>query len=163
LKFLLGAISVCLVGLSACGGDAEVSTEASYFDGLDPDVVVEVLNDPVAAQKIDEEPEETQPSMAQGLVRNYVICREAFGAYRQWTTTGEVPKLAPIPSPDNPEEPSNETTERDYSSVKAAIESGEPQQLRSRLTAEGGCGQWIPAEPDGREGPTIKEAIEESA
>ena len=150
MKFLLAAISVCFVALSVCGGDAEVSKDASYFEGLDPDVVAEVLNDPVAAQKIEEEPEETKASMAQGIVRNYIICREAFRVYEEWTTTGQVPKLEPIPSPANPEEPSNESVEDDYSSVKAAIESGEPQQLRQRLTAEGSCGQWIPAEPGDR-------------
>ena len=163
MKSLLVAISVCLMALSACSGDAEVSKQAGYFEGLDPEVVDEVLNDPVAAQKIEEEPEETKASMAQGIVRNYVICREAFQAYREWTTTGQAPELEPMPSPDDPEEPSNESVENDYAAVKAAIESGEPQQLRLRLTAEGGCGNWIPAEPGDREGPTIKEAIEESA
>ncbi len=162
MKLLLAGISLCLA-LSACSGDADVSEDASHFEGLDREVVAEVLSDPVAAQKIEEEPEETKASMAQGIVRNYEVCRAAFRAYHEWTTTGRAPELAPIPVPASPEEPSNEAVARDYSSVKAAILSGEPQQLRTRLTAEGSCGQWIPAEPGDREGPTIKEAIEESA
>lgn len=149
-----------VLAATACSSDDSLTSDSPVFAGLDTAVAEEVLANPVAMQKIDEEPESTKFSMAQGIVRNFQVCRDAYATYDEWLATGVRPGLAPLPIPDNPEEPSNGDWATTYSALEERVKSGESDQLREWLTAEGSCGAWIPAEPGQADGPTIREAVE---
>lgn len=159
---LVGAALAALL-VAACSGNADASVEsvdARVFAGLDPVVVQEVLDNPIAMGKINEEPEDSRESMAQGIVRNFEVCRDAAAFYSEWLGTGEKPDLAPLPVPEDPREPSNSAWDADYGLLTAAADSGDPQLVRDWLTLVGSCGQWIPATPGDVNGPTIAEVIE---
>jgi hypothetical protein len=160
MKRLLATVSCCLIALAACSRSGGISGNADSFKGLDPSVVAEVLANPVASQKLQEEPEATKASLAQGMVRNFILCRQAFHVYQGWITTGTPPSLGPLPTPTHPLEPSNSAEVHDYAAVRTAIRSGEVEQLRFWLTAQGSCGQWIPAKAGDASGPTIKDVVE---
>lgn len=146
--------------LSGCASDPALSASSDAFAGLDPAVTEEVLAHPAAKQKIAEEPAETRESMAQGIVRNFIVCRAAHEAYQSWMTSGVSPTLAPLPEPRSPREPSHSDWITAYERLEAHVTSGEPEQLRSWLTGTGSCGEWIPAAPGDASGPTIKDAVE---
>jgi hypothetical protein len=158
IKLRLGIV-LCAVAVVGCGGDVP-SADAEHFQGLDPAVVTEVLTNPIARQKIEEEPSPTRESMAQGIVINFILCRDAFRVYREWINTGSPPDLARPPVPTRPREPSSSDLESYYALFEDAIDSGELERLRFVLTAEGSCGRWIPAVPGDSSGPTIMDAIE---
>jgi hypothetical protein len=155
------AFALCSVlATSGCGAGQSLSADAPYFEGLDSGVVAEVLVDPVARQKIEEEPEDTRESMAQGIAINFMVCRDALRVYEDWIGTGVAPDLNPLPVPARPREPSYSDWETTFADLEARLASGEIEQLRFWLTAEGSCGQWIPALPGDPSGPTIKDAVE---
>lgn len=159
MKRIACLVACCVLVVGACASSKAVSADASYFDGLDQDVVAEVLADPVARQKIDEEPEDTRASMAQGITINYVVCRDALRVYQDWLSTGSASELAPLPVPVSPMQPSYSDWEASFAGLEARLDSGELEQLRFWLTAEGSCGQWIPAHPGEPSGPTIKDVV----
>lgn len=163
-RIVAGCVMVLAAATAACGGGQDslspLTSESSVFAGLNPKVVQEVLDNPVASGKIAEETEETnRDSLAQGIVVNFITCREVAHAYQEWVTTGTAPTLAPGAVPDDPlawyeYEPANR--ER----LKSAMSSGDPARLRPYLVEESSCGNWIPAKPGDVSGPTIREAIE---
>jgi hypothetical protein len=157
---LVVCLAVAALVVSGCAETDPLDVDSPVFAGLDQAVVEEVLDNPAATQKINEEPESTRASMAQGIVRNFLVCRDAYETYEGWITTGIRPELAPLPTPDNPEEPSNGDWATAYSALEDRVASGESDQLREWLTAEGSCGAWIPADPDQADGPTIRDAID---
>ena len=134
--------------------------DADHFAGLDPAVVGEVLDNPAVRQSIiEEESDAAKESRAQGVVINFMTCRDALRVYQGWVNTGVAPSLEPLPIPTNPREPSFSAITADYAMYEAAIASGELEQLRFQLTAEGSCG-WIPANPGDPGGPTVRDVIE---
>ena len=158
---VVAAAAVLLsVLLAGCGGD-DLTPESDTFAGVDPAVVAEVRESPVAWGKVEQEDEATRASLAQGIARNFVQCRAAFGAYESWVTTGQTPPVPELPSVTHPLEPGNSALESDHAFVEAAIASGEPGKLRDFLVGEARCGEWIPAEPGAVDGPTIEDAVEE--
>lgn len=161
MRSVITALSMAVVlSVTGCTTSDSPADASDAYAGLDQAVVQEVFANPVAIQKIDEEPESTRLSMAQGIVRNFMVCRNAYDTYEQWLTTGERPELAPLPVPENPEEPSNGDWDVTFKALQDRLKSGEPDQLREWLTAEGSCGAWIPATPGDADGPTIRDAIE---
>lgn len=147
--------------LASCGtGSDTLAADAPHFAGLDPSIVAEVVASPVVREKIDEEGDETKESLAQGIARNFAVCRDAHRVYETWIQTGVVPSLNPLPMPANPAEPSASWWITDYAWLEAQVESGEPDKLRLWLTGEGTCGEWIPATPGDASGPTIKDITE---
>lgn len=154
------AISAFVIAVAGCALGVPLSVDADFFEGLDLAVVAEVLDNPVARQKIEEEPILTRASMAQGIVVNFILCRDALRVYQEWVNTGVAPNLEPPPTPTNPREPSYSSIDDYYAQFETSIDSGELDQLRLLLTAEGSCGQWIPARPRNAEGPTIKDVVE---
>ena len=160
MKRIVATAVLCIVALSGCGETTEISVESEVFSGLDPVVVSEVFANTVAQQRIAEEPPETRESMAQGITRNFIVCRDAYRAYDDWIHTGTAPELEPLPIPTSPREPSSSDWTKSYQSLQDRVSSGEVQQLREWLTATGSCGQWIPATPGDVSGPTISDAIE---
>lgn len=157
-------ILVCVAATTACGNQNSklepLTTASSVFAGLDSVVVQEVLDSPVASGKINEETDlADRDSLAQGIVVNFITCRDVARAYEEWVTSGQAPTLAPGAVPDDPlawyeYEPANR--ER----LESAIASGDPSRLRPYLVEESSCGNWIPAKPGDVSGPTIREAIE---
>lgn len=163
MKLVYALIACCLAVLTGCG-QGSISKDADYFEGLDPSVVAEVLANPVAMQKIEQEPVDTHESLAQGGVRNFIVCRDALRVYQEWLRTGIQPTLAPLPMPDHPREPSHSLWKQDYARLVDLVRSGDPEQLRTRwLTGNGSCGQWIPAKPGDVSGPTIEDVVEGSS
>lgn len=154
---LLLVVSASLV--AACGG-AAVSPTAPYFKGLDGAVVEEVLANPVAIQKIEETPSAEQASMAQGIVMNFITCRQGLRAFEEWRLTGTAPTLGPFPQPESPTEPSYTSNRTQYDAISDALDSGEIDRLVFVLTANGSCGQWIPANPGEPDGPTVQDLVE---
>jgi len=159
-RYVRALVVVALLVSAGCSRGAAVASSDEYFHGLDPSAVAEVLANPVAMQKISEEPPGTRGSMAQGIVINFLVCRDAARVYRKWIRVGVRPSLAPLPVPEVPMTPSYPDWERSYADLKGRIASGDIDQLRFWLTAEGSCGRWIPAEPYDVSGPTISEALE---
>ncbi|ROS22959.1 hypothetical protein [Cellulomonas sp. PhB150] len=153
------AVSVSILALTACSS-SEVKVDAAqpYFEGLEAAYVQEVLDNPVSRQKINEEPEDTRASMAQGIVRNFIVCRGVWDDYSKWITTGVRPDLVALPEPKNPEEPSATQWKTDYAYLESQYASGEPDQVRDWLTQPGSCGAWIPVSPD-KPDVTISDAV----
>ena len=145
--------------VASCSG-ATMSPTASYFKGLDGAVVDEVLANPVAIQKIEETPSAEQASMAQGIVMNFITCRQGLRAFEEWRLTGRVPTLGPFPQPESPTEPSYTSNRTQYDVMSDALDSGEIDRLVFVLTANGSCGQWIPANPGEPGGPTVQDLVE---
>ena len=160
MRWLVVLVIWFSVVAAGCSHQGATSVDAPYFEGLDQTVVGEVLNDPVALQKIEEEPSDTRESMAQGIVINFMVCRDALRVYQGWRNTGVAPSLEPLPTPTNPREPSYSDWITSYANLETRVDSGELEQLRFWLTAEGSCGRWIPARPGDVSGPTIRDVVE---
>lgn len=157
---LLGlACLLVMTVISACASSDEVKASDPTFQGLDPTVVSEVLANPVAVKKIDEEPAATRDSMAQGIVRNFIVCREFLVAYQDWQRTGLPPRDPSLPEPTNPLDPSNTAWLQEFPQYVATLHSGDPSRLRELLTNQSGCGSWIPASPGDVSGPTIASVV----
>ncbi len=158
------AVACGLLLVSACSsGTSQPAAGSAEFGGLDKAVVSEVLHNPVAMKKISEEPVATRASMAQGIVVNFEVCRDAYRVFDAWTTTGQAPALAPLPTPTSPQEPSYTDWKVSYGLLRNRIASGEIDQLRDWLTLSGSCGTWIPAKPGDANGPTIRDAVQGAA
>lgn len=157
LKLLL--LALCLNLLAGCSSSILSSPDADVFQGLDPTVVSEVLANPTVRTKIETEPKERQPSLAQGIVINFIVCRDLLKDYQQWQLTGIAPTLKPLPQPTNPDPLTTEGWELKYSGIKEGVDSGDPENLRDWLIGEGRCGEWIPAQPGDITGPTIEDII----
>ncbi|RNL60583.1 hypothetical protein EFK50_19905 [Nocardioides marmoriginsengisoli] len=162
------AIAACALACAAfaagCGSDepASLRADAPVFQGLDGKVVAEVLANPDASRKIaEEETDSARDSMAQGIVINFVTCREVAAAYRSWLTTGVRPELAPVPAVRSPQEPSYTDARGIREHLVARILSGDPSQLRAYLEGPSSCGHWIPAVPGDVSGPTIEDSLKE--
>lgn len=160
----LTLLMMAVTGLTGCIGASAAEDPfdpgAAIYVGLDPAVVAEVLESPVARQKLVEEPPETRASLGQGMVRNFLVCRDALRVYQTWLATGQQPDLAPLPTVENPVEPSNAHWIEDFSRLDQLLDSGDPDRLRTWLTGKGSCGQWISAVPGDPGGPTIADVIE---
>ncbi|MDO5503569.1 MAG: hypothetical protein Q4G67_10390 [Actinomycetia bacterium] len=126
---------------------------------MDPVVVREVLENPVAMESIEMEEElDARDSMAQGIVANFMTCRDVARVYEEWSATGTPPPFAAWPEPTKPLawyrwEPGQR--ER----LEGAVDSGDIEALRVFVTSESGCGNWIPATPGDINGPTIRDHI----
>lgn len=155
LPVLAAACCVMLVGCSTGGG---LSADGAYFQGLPPSVVNEALALPYFQQTGEGLTGGALQSSAQAGVRNMIFCREELHVYQVWTATGQPPAITPGPVPTHPLEPGNAAIVQDYESLRTAVRSGDPSQLRLELTANGSCGQWVPATP-GTRGPTIAQVV----
>ncbi len=150
-------LSLTLVG---CDRGERLSPDASYFQGLPRSVVDEALGNPTVRRNLQGDPQAMMESLAQASVRQIIFCREALRIYEGWIDTGEPPTISPGPVPAHPIEPGNGAIQQDYASLKETVSSGDPIQLRSYLTGNGGCGQWVPAAPGDIDGATVAQVIE---
>jgi len=156
----------CVATVAACGGGSETvrlpSAGSAMFDGLPTAVVSEVLENPDATRKIlEEETVSARDSMAQGIVINFMTCREVAAAYRQWVTEGVRPHLAAVPTVSAPQEPSYPDAQAIHARLESLVASGDPSQLEATLKGPSSCGHWIPARPGDVSGPTIEDSLED--
>ncbi|UZN02409.1 hypothetical protein [Cellulomonas sp. S1-8] len=154
----MGGSVAAVVLLTSCAAPVPTA-ESDVFDGLDPSVVQEVMDNPVAWGKVLDEDEATRASMAQGIVRNFVQCRGAYEAYLSWVTDGETPDVPEPSAPTRPIEPAHTAIEQSQAVIEAAIASGDPARLRDVLVGEARCGMWIPLEAGDPDGPKIADAV----
>lgn len=150
----------CLVLLTGCSGGGGLSPDASYFKGLPAPVVSEALANPTVKRNLEGDSQSDQESLAQASVRNMIFCREELHIYQTWISTGEPPAISPGPVPAEPLEPGNAAIEQDYARLKSGVASGDPSQLQLSLTANGSCGQWVPASPGDTSGRTIAQVVQ---
>lgn len=154
-------IAICLLGitslgaLAGCGADHGLEASDVAFSGLDSAVVAEVLANPAATMKISQEPEDTRGSLAQGIVRNFIVCRDFYDTYEVWRRTGQAPAAPVLPQPSNPLEPSASGWPSEFRNYSDALRSGDITRLKSLLTGDSGCGVWVPAKAGDVSGPTI--------
>lgn len=149
------ALVAVLLVATACGRSVNIDASTPIFTGLDPTVVAEVLSNPVAEQKIKEEPDETKEMLAQGMVENFIVCRQFLHAYQAWQRTGTAP---PTPEAPKPVSPRSDWT-GEFNAYAEPLRSGDIGQLRDALTNESGCGVWIPAKPGDVSGPTVAQVV----
>lgn len=62
----IAMLAFCMTFLVGCSGSILSSPDSVVFDGLDPTVASEVLENPSARIKIERAPEEIQPGLARG-------------------------------------------------------------------------------------------------
>ncbi len=140
------AILVCGVAVTACGANNQVTASASYFQGLPPSVVREMLALPYSQEILRTTPvDEGQLSLAQAMVRNMIFCRSELNVYDSWIATGHPGPITPGPVPARPLQPGNSAILQDYASLRAAVRSGDRRQLLADLVDNGSCGHWVPA------------------
>ncbi len=155
-RLIIGILVATL--LIGCSRSGALSPDDPIFKGLPRAAVVETLSLPRVQTNLEGISTQQQRSLAQASVRTLIACREALRVYLAWIRTGAPPKVSPGPVPENPIEPGNSAVEQEYTRLKAAVASGDPDELRAMLLAEGGCGPNWPAEPGG---PTIAEVVQE--
>lgn len=155
----------CAATAAACSSQDDLALPAAsapVFDGLDPAVVSEVLANPEASRKIlEEETISARDSMAQGIVINFLTCREVASDYRTWVTTGVRPSLKPVPVVAEPKQPSYGDAQAIHDRLESYVASGDPSQLAQTLTGPSSCGHWIPAKPGDVSGPTIEDSLKD--
>jgi hypothetical protein len=151
----IAVLSTAGVLMSACGGGDDLSPDGEHFAGLDAATVAEVLENPVAMQRIEGDSAEDRRMRLQGMVINFIVCRDLFRVYEAWMTTGVAPAPNPFPVPDEP----LADWPGEFASDRSALESGDPDRLRQVLSGPSTCGEWIPVTPGEPDGPTIEDAV----
>jgi hypothetical protein len=94
-------IAVILFAITGCIGTG-LSPDDKYLKGLDPEVVEEALANPEVQERLEPSDGAGQQTLAQGMVINFIVCRDVARVYLGWRETGKLPPLAPLPVPDNP-------------------------------------------------------------
>lgn len=151
------ACSIGLVGLlilaGGCGSSSIVKDDV--LAGLDPAVAQEVLADPNARDTLGTFEGEQRDGLAQGMVINFIVCRDALRVLENWRSTGEQVELAPLPQPDNPVAPFFGEWQERYDDLKATYATGEVAALAEWVGGPYGCGIQVPAIPGDPSGPTV--------
>lgn len=155
---LLAVIAGCILVTSCTAGATSISAQDPAFSGLPHELVAEVLESPVAKQRVAGDDEALAKARYQGMVRNYAACRSALGVYQEWMRTGRPPAYPPQPRPNNPASFA-EDMDRDIAHFQQLARSGDISLLRQELVSDSGCGAWIPAKPGDPSGPTISDVV----
>ena len=156
---LVGLAGLVCLPLAAGASVASLSVSGSYFQGLPRSVAAEFLALPIQQRNMSGWSGIALESFAQAGVRNMIFCREELSIYRHWVNTGRPSSLVPGPMPVDPLAPGNSAIRQDYAGLRLALQAAGPAQLRTDLTANGSCGQWVPARPGTRR-PTIAQVVD---
>lgn len=153
------ACLVVAVAMAGCGGsDSQITASDPAFAGLDQAVVKEVLDSKIARERVEGDEHSAAVGRYQGMVRNFVACRDALGVYQSWVKTGTAPKFPAQAKPANPA-PFAEDMDREIDTFTKEVSSGDISLLRDHLTNQSGCGNWIPAQPGDESGATIADVV----
>ncbi|MFT3861939.1 hypothetical protein [Micropruina sp.] len=155
---IFAVIAGCLMATSCAAGTVTISAQDPAFAGLPHELVAEVLESPVAKQRVAGDDEALAKARYQGMVRNYAACRAALAVYQEWMRTGRAAAYPPQPRPSNPASFA-EDMDRDIANFRQLARSGDISLLRQELTSDSGCGAWIPAKPGDPSGPTISDVV----
>ena len=164
---ILGVVLVGAMGSSAASmlgaNDGRWPTADSLvFAGLPKDVVNEVLANPRAQRNVKMWPSaatDQRNALWQGMVINFVECRNVLAAYQSWNSSGKVPTLPAVALPATPVGAVVKDAMLVDGFYRSEIKSGDVARLRVDLLNESGCGVWIPARPGDATGPTIADTI----
>lgn len=148
----------CMMVTSCAANAVTISAQDPAFAGLPHELVAEVLESPVAKQRVAGDDEALAKARYQGMVRNYSACRAALAVYQEWVRSGSPPAYPPQPRPSNPASFA-EDMDRDIANFRQLARSGDISLLRQELTSDSGCGAWIPAKPGDPSGPTISDVV----
>lgn len=151
-------VTVALLAGCSAKADSELSASDPTFAGLDSEVTKEVLASPVAEDRVAGDDPAVASARYQGIVRNFVLCRDAYASYKTWLKSGESPGLPRQPNPTNPA-PTAGDMEADIKLFRDDLDSGDISLVRERLSSANGCGGWIPATPGDLSGQTIADAV----
>ena len=145
----IAVLSTAGVLMSACGGGDDLSPDGEHFAGLDAATVAEVLENPVAMQRIEGDSAEDRRMRLQGMVINFIVCRDLFRVYEAWMTTGVAPAPNPFPVPDEPLADWPGEFASDRSALESATPIGSGRCCPGRVPAESGS-RSRPASPTDR-------------
>jgi len=147
--------------LSSCSSDGlGLDADGSYFKGLDPVVVNEVLDAPSSREVLQGMERPALEDTAQAMVLTRIYCRDGYRAYLEWIATGVTPTLAPVVVPSNPGDVYQDVVDIYFPQMAVTLESGDPEALRQFLTDPNGtCGSTTPVIPGDVDGPTIGEVL----
>lgn len=158
---LIQGTTIGQAGVTPADNRLQPSPKDRIFEGLPADVVAEVLDNPAARANIDMplDPAERN-SLWQGMVTNFIMCRQLLGIYQAWEQTGTPPiRQFVMPEPKNPLQPSYRSLQSLYEYYGSHMRAGQIDTLRADLLNESACGNWIPAKPGDVSGPTIADAV----
>lgn len=161
---LAGPFTLGQAGVTSQDDRRHPSASDPIFAGLPSAVVAEVLRNPAAQANIDMPiSAEDRNSLWQGMVENFVMCRQLLHVYTSWRATG-MPSTADfaIPKPTHPLQPSYGDLTRLYPFYASHMKPGHIQDLAHDLTNDSGCGKWVPATPGDITGPTIADVVRQN-
>jgi len=138
-QWVLAASVVATMSACSSGPDATWTTDSPGLEGLPHEVVAERLADPEFRENLDLTSPDDQLVMIQLQVASTVFCRDLFASYEKWLGTGAAPKTPIFLRPGKPASGFDEFATKWTETFGAAVESGDPEVLRSTLTASGGC------------------------
>ena len=150
---------LAVMTLTSCSSSHEVSADDPIFVGIDHRVAEEVLASTAVKERTQGDDEATTKMQLQGIALNFVLCRQAYAAYREWVTTGTQPSLPRPVRVQQPIRAAYSQYRRDRQMFGEELASGDIDVLRSHLLNDTGCGVWIPAKPGDQSGPTIADAV----
>lgn len=150
-----------MLAVTSCASQAsaEPSASATEFAGLDPQVVAEVLANPTAQHNAAGASAADRPSLWQGMVGNFILCRQMLDVYTTWRDTGRPPVKFPAAEQPTDALASYTDLQRTYAFYRHEVASGDISRLRSDLSNDTGCGAWVPAHPGDAKGPTVADVV----
>ena len=158
----MGALGTLAASNSGAVDQSWPTAESPIFNGLPRDVVTEVLANPRAQENVRILPADAtvqRDALWQGMVINFVQCRQLLAIYQTWQETDNAPELPPLVLPTLP----GSSVVKDATIIdgfyRSEVASGDIAKLRADLTNESGCGPWIPANPGDVAGPTIADVV----
>jgi hypothetical protein len=162
MVYTLAPLMVATAVLAGCGGSSameSLTADAEIFDGLPRAVVEERLADPVLQENLRQVSTSERAGMAQLNVASAIFCRDALEQYQRWVSAGTPPTVPEVARPNNPEPVFEEFMGQWVEDLERAIDSGDPEIVRSDLMATGGCWSTVvdPHDPEAR---TVTDVLE---
>lgn len=149
--------------VTGCGTTSQMDAldpDAEHFRGLDPNVVAEVIADPVVSERVNSwSTPEVRNAEAQASVLTWIVLRDALEVYVEWRDQGVSKTLAPPPVPDHPNVDVLSMVEADHALIQREIDSGDIAQLRQVFVTTFNGSADIPAYAGQPDGPTIYDVV----
>ena len=164
---LFGLLAVGALGTLAASNSGALDPSwptagSSIFNGLPRDVVTEVLENRRAQDNVRILPADEsvqRDALWQGMVINFVQCRQLLAVYETWQRTGDAADIPALVLPTAPVGSVVKDAALVDATYRSVLSSGHVSELRALLTNESGCGVWIPAKPGNAAGSTIAQVV----